>query len=505
MNANWFRKSACLGSVSLVVISACATVDPGPDFERTAEIVSTRTRVEDVYNPDAEEMIEAKVADLLTDGLTVDEAVRVAMLNNRSFQAMFQEIGVSRAELVQSGLLTNPSLAFGVRFPEGGGRSELTLGLAQQLVDLWQIPVRKRIAEFQLEQTILRVAHRATELAAETRGKCYGLLALRERASVTRENLELLRRTHELVRKQVDAGARNPLDASLVRVAVMEVERELIAVERDAHTAEVALARVLGLSRWPNPWQLADVLPSVVLPVEDETALLQLAMSERLDAQAAAREVQSAEQTLEREYLEIFPNVTVGFDAERTENRAMPGRNVLADTARASVANGQLTAPSIQSRAERRQAHRQVIDAMLGPSIAVTLPVWDQNQAAIAKARFQAIEARHRYEDLLDAVAEQVQRTVIATKENGRLVRFYEQELLPQAEQNVEGARRIYELGEENVLVLLDAQKSLIQQRAAYVDARRAYAAAITDLEQALGGRFPPTPTTQSASSRPEE
>ena len=75
--------------------------------------------------------------------------------------------------------------------------------------------------------------------------------------------------------------------------------------------------------------------------------------------------------------------------------------------------------------------------------------------------------------------------------------------MLPQAKENVEGARRIYELGEKNILVLIDAQRSLIQQRAAYVGAQRDFAGAITELEQALGGRFPSTATTQPVTSQP--
>jgi outer membrane protein TolC len=216
-----------------------------------------------------------------------------------------------------------------------------------------------------------------------------------------------------------------------------------------------------------------------------------------------AQAVKAAEKELEREYLQVFPNITAGFNLERTERRAMPGRKILADTARASVANGQLTAPDIETRGQRRLARRQIIDATLGPSIEVTLPVWDQNQAQIAKARFKAVQARRRYEDLLDAVAEQVQRASASACDNAKLVQFYQQELLPQVNQNVEGARRIYKLGEQSIIVLIEAQRSLVEQRAAYVSIMRDYALAVADLEQALGGRIPPGATTQPASSQP--
>ena len=45
--------------------------------------------------------------------LTADDAVQVALLNNRGLQASFQELGIAEAELVQAGRLPNPGFSFG--------------------------------------------------------------------------------------------------------------------------------------------------------------------------------------------------------------------------------------------------------------------------------------------------------------------------------------------------------------------------------------------------------
>ena len=92
------------------------------------------------------------MADLLREPLTVDDAVQVALLNNPSFQAGVAAVGASRADVVQSALFTNPSVSFGLAFPDAGGRSRLTAGLAQQISDLWQIPIRKKIAEAEVQK-----------------------------------------------------------------------------------------------------------------------------------------------------------------------------------------------------------------------------------------------------------------------------------------------------------------------------------------------------------------
>ena len=40
--------------------------------------------------------------------LSVDNAVQVALLNNRGLQARFQDLGITEAEVVQAGRVPNP-------------------------------------------------------------------------------------------------------------------------------------------------------------------------------------------------------------------------------------------------------------------------------------------------------------------------------------------------------------------------------------------------------------
>jgi outer membrane protein TolC len=53
------------------------------------------------------------VDELLGKPLSMDDAVQVALLNNRGLQAAFQELGITEAEVVQAGRLPNPGFSFG--------------------------------------------------------------------------------------------------------------------------------------------------------------------------------------------------------------------------------------------------------------------------------------------------------------------------------------------------------------------------------------------------------
>ena len=486
-----------------VCLGGCLRVDPRADVERTRRMLSERTRSEDIYDPEADAAIEDRVHRLLEGGLTVDEAVQVALLHNQGFQALFARIGASRADVIQSRLLSNPSVSFAGRFPEGGGRTNLTFTFAQELVDLWQIPVKRKIAEAQLEETISEIVRQGVELTAEVQRKWYELAALRRSEAIARENLELVHASISIAEARLKAGETGQIDVNLLRATELDVQTTLLGLTRDEEVAKANLARALGLSRWTDDWTLAESLerPSANIPAEQ--ALILYAMEQRLEARAAAAKVQASEAELRKQYLSIFPNLGVGFDMERLERRSLPRRHILADTARASVRKGGLAAPDIQTRRERQIERGQIIDIILGPSIQATLPIWDQNQAQIAKASYKVTESRKEYEDLLDKVAAEVEAAVAVVRLSGQLAEFFESRGLPTARENLDLARKSYQGGEQGIIPVLEAQRFLITQRLTAINVMRDYLVAMVELKRALGGRLPEGATSQPASAQP--
>jgi cobalt-zinc-cadmium efflux system outer membrane protein len=485
--------------------SGCARVSPQSDYQKTAALVADRTGSDEAYDPDADAIIDEKVAALTAEGVTVDEAARIALLRNRGFQSLFAKIGASRADVVQSGLLSNPSFGFMARFPEGGGRSDLTFSFAQEIVDLWQIPVRKSVAEAQLQQTVFEAGQRGIDLVADAKSKAFQLLALQRAEQINRENVELVDRSLKLAQDRYAAGEAGQIDVNLVRATLLEVRLNLIAVQRDLQIARAALAAVMGLARWPDPWELKDSLEIEPVAVAGDQELLIQAMRQRLDAQAAGMAVRQAEGQLRRQYLSIFSSIQLGSEAERFESRALPGRKVLADTVRDSVRNGQLTAPDIESRGQRDIEKRQIIDSVFGPTLSITVPIWDQNQAQIAKAAFQVTQKQKELEDLLDTVARQVREAAAATRTAEELVKFYREQTLPQGRENVAAAQRAYQAGEQNIVALIDAQRFLISQRLANVNVLRDYATALAELHRVVGGMLPTATSPPAPASQPAD
>lgn len=212
------------GCVLICALLAC-TVDPAKDYARTAELVSRQTGVAEPYAQQPEAVIAGRVERLLGEGVSVDEAVEITLLNNPGFLSLFEEIGISRAQVVQAGLLNNPVFSAVAKFPEAGGRISLDFGFSQELMQIVRIPIQRKIAKVRLDQTIESLALRAVELAAEAKRNYYRARALQLEEETVAANIGI-------VNRQLRGGSASELDVNLARAATMDVELELLAVRR---------------------------------------------------------------------------------------------------------------------------------------------------------------------------------------------------------------------------------------------------------------------------------
>ena len=477
---NWHR---ILYAGLAALAAGCATVDPRFDYEHARKHVAIATGQADVYRPDEDGLVRNKVEGLMADGITADEAVAVCLLNNPQLQASFYDIGISRADVVQSGLMSNPSLGLALRLPAGGGLANLEGGLAQNIADLWQIPVRKRAAERSLDGAILDVAREAAELAAEAKIAYYEAVGTLEGAKIAEENLKVAVELQEMALTRQKAGAANEIEANLARSLVLDAELVVVSSRFAGADARRTLAKLLGTVADANELVLLDPLPEIPAEIPAAGDLVREARQSRLDLGAARQAVSAAAARLREQYRLILPTVEVGVEFERAERKRQGGRGLLADTGRASIANGALTAPEIQPRSERRVN----TDFTIGPSISLELPIFDQNQAQIAKAKYEYAQTVRLLEALDRAVVQEVRGAVNRTLTAWKLAKLYGDRSVPLAQSNLDLSRKAYSAGQVSFLAVLEAQRFFLDSRSRYVDAAQAAATSIPALERTIG------------------
>ena len=118
------------------------------------------------------------------------------------------------------------------------------------------------------------------------------------------------------------------------------------------------------------------------------------------------------------------------------------------------------------------------------------LPLFDQNQAQVARAEFELLQANY-LQDAIDREIVQESWAVHARAKTAfETAGFMRDELLPLRENGLRLAREAYRVGSTTLLTVLDAQRRLLEARAGYVDVQATAGLARIDLERIAGQPF---------------
>lgn len=449
-DARTLRGRATAGAL-LLCLAGCAVEDLRPDYESARNLVLATTGEEDVFDPEAPPLSAEQIQAVLDGGLSLDEALQLALLNNRRLQADFMGLGVSRADFVQSGLLRNPSLGISFLFPSGGGRTRLAGDLAQDVTDLWRIPSQRLAAEAGMEQRLLELSQSAGELVVDTKAAYLQCVAARETRLVSDDNSAAARQALQAVRDRVSAGVATETEVNLQQSIALGAEIQARRSEQAEASTMRRLAALLSLDGDLLEVALTDELGVPLSDLADREQLVARARSGRLDVRALAAALAAAEARVAVERDRSLPEVTAGLAAERPEGGAST-------------------------------------DLLVGPALTVELPIFDRNEAQISRAEFAREELRKLHEALLADVSQQARAAWDRARLAAQTVAFIDAELLPQAERSIALAQQAYDLGDTTILVLIEARKAAHQARFARIDALLEAALAVSDLERAVGG-----------------
>jgi cobalt-zinc-cadmium efflux system outer membrane protein len=426
--------------VLMIALAGCTAVDPTPRWHELEHVSAASTTAPLIWERDEADAqrIHAVVEELLADKLTRDEAVRIALLNNRSLQARFEEIGIAQADLVQAGLFTNPQLDVFLYFPLSLGNS--AAAIAAMLSDLWTVPPRKRAAATRADAAVRRVATMVINTAAEA-VLAYDEVLYRDASLALEERIQRVQAdTVERVQARMQERKASELELHHVQTVQFDAEIAVARAQRDRTHARTRLDLVLGLAPSQRAYELADDLveASAEPPwtLEDAVAF---ASEHRLDLAVAHLRVEQARQSVALERSKVFSNVALG-----------PG-----------YAGGLGTVDSG------------------GPAIGIEVPLFDQNQAQIAKAKLRLRQSEkelaatqlHARQEVVDALAE-----IDYRREQIRIQRERVQPTTARTYESIQAA--------PHSLDLMD----MLAMRAVQIAERRSFVDALWQLRQAEVG-----------------
>lgn len=437
---------------AILTLSGCATFTPQMGFNEINDTFSSRTGQHLYWNTGTEEdkKAEEELKKLLSDDLTADSATQIALLNNKELQATYQNLGIAQADLVQAGLFPNPIFTGEIRFPSEGPNLELSI--VQSFIKIFEIPLRKKIAQSEFEEAKLDVIEKALSLAYNVRKAFYEFQASEQLLEMSNTALAALEASKDLATRLHKAGNITDLD-----LAQEQSNYESLKIEITIHQEQLVATReelnlLLGLEEQQTNWRAPSRLPETSISVEQSEQLEKEAIANNLSLAKARQKLLTLANSLDvAEKFRVFEESELGVSGAK--------------------------------EAEGKWG--------FGPAFSLPLPFFNQGQTEIFRANAK-LQQQH---DLAVALKTKIQARTRALLKRLKLVESrisgYKKTVLPLQTKLVSETQKQYNAMLVGAFQLLEAKHKQIEAGMDYLSTLKTYWLLHTELESVLNGVMP--------------
>lgn len=424
-----------------LALTACQTNRPDPDAEGV--IASSLLIGEPVTFRVEGGPLDEPSPDVADGTLTLADATRRAVLTDPGLQAALARVRVAMSDADQARLLPNPVLNFVLRW--GPGKPQIEVGLAQDLIQVLQIPRRSSAADNRLRQRAADAVTVALDVVAEVQERYTAVQATDRLVPVLAVRLDLLRRLAGVAKNRLDAGEGVRSDVTTLDAQRVELEVEIADAKIRLRRDRLSLARLVGEPSSAAEWTL-DRWASPGAATFTEQDWIDAALGHRPEVQSVAWQL-------------------AALGDEYALTRLLPWEGATAE-----------------AQAQRGDSW------FAGPSILTPIPIFDTGQARRARVTAAQIEARHEFTRAKREVVEEVRiahAALAGTLANLARVR---EELIPLQQQRRDQAEQVYRSGQTDVTALFLAEQDLRSTQARAIDLERETTIALIRLQRAVGG-----------------
>jgi outer membrane protein TolC len=291
-----------------LALGGCATFSRDGGFDAIAGSTQQRLAKQVAWTrtPEERARVDQQVAELLHHSLMADDAVQIALLNNRALQASFETLGISEAELVQSGRLPNPRFTY--RRASAGGLYTIEESVVFNILSLATAPSVHEIEKRRFAQTQSAVLIDVVQLADRTRRAYFTALGARETLRYQQQVRDAAQASAELARRMVAAGNWSRLDQAREQGFYAAAWQSLEQAQLAETIARERLWQLMGLPGDQGAFNLAERLPD--LPQRpDDPPNLEAVLQGRVDLQMLRAQMDAEARSLGLTKATRFVNV----------------------------------------------------------------------------------------------------------------------------------------------------------------------------------------------------
>ncbi|TAN42844.1 MAG: TolC family protein [Nitrospirae bacterium] len=385
-----------------------------------------------------------------TKELTLEQAITIAIEKHPELAAASFEVKAKGAKIVQSGVLQNPQLEFGMdnfggsRDRQGFVEAEFSWSVSQQ-VELGGKRT-KRVRAASIDRDISRWDYEAKKLDVinETTKMFIDVVAAQEKLIVSEELYRLAEHSFNTASARVQAGKASPIDEVKASVELAKANLELERTKGSLIAARKRLAFALGDSG--TPFSKADYQLKVG-PSDMSLEQIETLANKNPDVIKWDTEIAQREAALSLEKANRIPDPSISGGIKRF--------------------NGKETA------------------LIFGMS--VPLPFFNLNSGAVAEAENRLEKAKKEREAAHLKTKTLLADAYLALSGAMSEAAALKDKILPSLQRAYESVHEGYKYGKFGHLEFLDAQRTLFESKKQYIESLVSYSKAAADIERLTG------------------
>ncbi len=449
------RYSICSVLALVVVLSGCRTAHEirDPEFLQVEQAIH-----QSWTSPAPAVEANAPVIAHLEGPHAVEEYIQFALEQNPSIQAARKRIEALAYQVPVAASLQDPTVGmtlFPAPVETAAGQQDMALSVNQKLPWRGKLAARAEVAE--AEVNVARADLVAVELVTiqDVKQAYYELYYIQKAIEITEAEQRLLGEIRNVADTRYRAGSTSQQDVLRADLEILNVENALIRLRQQLESGQARLASVMHIA--PQTKVRAELQLAHQQAPQDLELLQRQALEARPELHSQLAALQRDRQAVELARLNYVPDFTVGATWIEVGNAGI-----------SPVTTGE--------------------DAFL-VNFGFNLPVYRKRlDASVRSAEAQAVSTARKYDSLRDKTLEQVMDLFAKAQSQSDLVKLFQDDILPKAQQTLEVSSRAYNVGEVDFLQLIDNWRLLLRYEVSHQRVKATLRQTLAELERVVGG-----------------
>lgn len=436
----------------VLALGGCATLSKDGGLDSVQQVTKERIGKDVQWARSEQEQaaLARSVDELLLQPLSADNAVQIALLNNKKLQSVFFDLGISEADLVQASRLPNPG--FSMLYASHDSDYKIEQSLTFNIFSLVTMPLARGVEQRRFAQTKKLATIEVLRLAADTRKAYFNAIAAEQSVVYMEQVQRAAEASADLAQKMVQAGNFSTLDQAREQAFYAEAAAQQARARQNSVAAREQLIRLMGLWGNQTEFKLPERLPDLPAAPSDQPDIEAKAMQQRIDLQALKQDMDALAKNLGLAKTTRFINVL-----EFGPARVLEGR--------------------------RSDPYKT------GYTVSFELPIFDFGTAKVAKAEAIYMQSFNRAAEAAVNARSEVREAYSNYRTTYDLAKHYRDEIVPLRKRISDENQLRYNGMLMSVFELLTDAQSQIVSVNSYIEALRDFWLAQANLDMTMTGK----------------